>query len=254
MANLVYCDENNCLKNNYYFALSTTPACNPTQLPPSHTGIADSGASGFYFAPGAPVANLDHKAPTVGVRVANGRPERSVASATLASAPSLPPAAMQGHVMPSFPHTLIGLGPFADLGCQIVFTKTAVSVIHPDGHSILEGWQEQDGPRLWRFPLNATKPSLLVPASYENYEEPGPRGSAADFSKPPFANLIERPAVPIIPSQVPALAATPMNQIHPSQGVLAIDTAGQACSVTYMYGAAQAMALASQSSKTPFDP
>jgi hypothetical protein len=56
---------------------------------------------------------------------------------------------MQGHVMPSFPHTLIRLGPFADLGCQIVFTKMAVSVTHPDGHSILEGWQEQDGPCLW---------------------------------------------------------------------------------------------------------
>jgi hypothetical protein len=182
MANLVYCDENNCQKNNCYFALSTTPACNPTQLPPSHTGIADSGASGFYFAPGAPVANLNPKAPIVSVRVANGLPEQSVASATLASAPSLPPAAMQGHVMPSFPHTLIGLGPFADLGYQIVFTKTAVSVIHPDGHSILEGWQEQDGPRLWQYPLNVTKASLSVPTLYENYEEPGPRGSAANFS------------------------------------------------------------------------
>jgi hypothetical protein len=32
MANLVYCDDNQLLKNNYYFALSTTPACNPTQL------------------------------------------------------------------------------------------------------------------------------------------------------------------------------------------------------------------------------
>ena len=126
-------------KNNHYFALSTTPACNPTQLPPSHKGITNSGASGFYFAPRAPVANLNPRAPTVGVRLANGRPERSVASATLTSVPSLPPAAMQGHVMPSFPDTLIGLGPFADLGCQIVFTKTAVSIIHPDGHSILEG-------------------------------------------------------------------------------------------------------------------
>ena len=181
MANLVYCKENNCLKNNYYFALSTTPACNPTQLPPSHTGIADSGASGFYFAPGAPVANLDHKAPTVGVRVANGRPKRSVASATLASAPLLPPAAMQGHVMPSFPHTLIGLGPFADLGCKIVFTKTAVSVIHPEGHSILEGWREQDGPRLWRFPLKAPMPIL---PEFANYEKPGPRGSTADSKRP----------------------------------------------------------------------
>jgi hypothetical protein len=137
MANLVYCNNNKFLKNNYYFALSTTSASNPTQLPSSHTGIANSGASGFYFAPGAPVANLDPKAPTVGVRVANGLPEKSVASATLASAPSLPPALMWGHVMPSFPHTLIGLGLFANLGCQIVFTKTAVSVIHPDGHSIL---------------------------------------------------------------------------------------------------------------------
>jgi hypothetical protein len=144
MANLVYC-ENNCLKNNYYFALSTTTACNPTQLPLSHTGIADSGASGFYFAPGAPVTDLNPKAPTVGVSVANGRPERSVASATLASAPSLPPAAMQGHVMPTFPHTLIGLGPFADLGCRIIFTKTEVSVIHPDGHTILQGWRPAFG-------------------------------------------------------------------------------------------------------------
>ncbi len=122
----------------------------------------------------------------------NGLPERSVASVTL--------AAMQGHVMPSFPHTLIGLGPFANLGCQIVFIKTAVSVIHPDGHSILEGWREQDGPHLWQFPLNATEASLLVPMLYENYGEPGPRGSTADFFKPPLANLIEHPAGPIMPS------------------------------------------------------
>jgi hypothetical protein len=150
MANLVYCVDNNLLKNNYYFALSTTPTCNPTHLPTSHTGIADSGASGFYFVPDVPVANLNPNAPPVGVRVVNGRPEQSVASATLASASSLPPAAMQGHVMPSFPHTLIGfLGPFANLGCQSVSTKTAVSVIHPEGHSILKGWQEQDGPCLW---------------------------------------------------------------------------------------------------------
>ena len=145
MANLVYC-KNNCLKNHCYFALSTTPACNPTQLPLSHTDIANSGASGFYFAPGAPVANLNPRAPIIGVRVANGRPERSVASATLASTPSLPPAAMQGHVMCSFPHTLIGLGPFANIGCQIVFTKMAVFIIHLDGHSILEGCENKTAP------------------------------------------------------------------------------------------------------------
>ncbi len=88
---------------------------------------------------------------------------------------------MQGHVMPSFHHTRIGLGPFANLGCQIVFTKTAMSVIHPDRHTILEGWREVDGPRLWGFLLQATQSSLPVTALFDKYEEPGPRGSAANF-------------------------------------------------------------------------
>jgi hypothetical protein len=87
--------------------------------------------------------------------VANGRPERLVASATLASATTLPLAALLGHVMPNFPHTLIGLGPFADQDCTIVFTQTAVIVYHADGQPILSGWQDETGPRLWHFPLTA---------------------------------------------------------------------------------------------------
>ena len=140
----------------------------PPNILPSHTGIADSGATDFYFAPDAPVTNYNPQAPPVGVRVANGRPERSVASATLASVPSLPRAAMSGHVMPSFPHTLIGLGPFADLGCKIIFTKTAVTVYHPDGHPILAGWRDETGPRLWHFPLTveAAQVVLALPAHH----------------------------------------------------------------------------------------
>jgi len=64
--------------------------------------------------------------------------------------------------MPSFPPTLIGLGPFADLGCKIVFTKTAVTVYHPDGHPILAGWQDETGPRLWHFPLTAKAAQVVL--------------------------------------------------------------------------------------------
>ncbi len=85
--------------------------------------------------------------------MANGRPECLVASATLALATSLPSAALLGHVMPNFPHTLIGLGLFANQDCSIVFTWTTVTVYHPDGHPILSGWQDETGPRLWHFPL-----------------------------------------------------------------------------------------------------
>ena len=136
-------------KNNYCYALTTEHASNPPLLPISHTSIANSSASGFFFAPVAPASNQNQHAPTIGVRVANGLAERSIASATLTSVPSLPPAAMQGYVMPSFTNTLIGLGPFVNMGCTVTFIATGVSVIHPDGHSLLEGWREQSEARLW---------------------------------------------------------------------------------------------------------
>ena len=144
---------------------------------------------------------------------------------------------MQGHVMPSFPNTLIGLGPFADLGYKIVFTKTAVSVIHPDGHSILEGWRELTGPRLWMFPLNPTETSAAVlpaeePPSRNPIKTSKPitasppsstavppsgelpagticlnpvqRGSSANFSKPPLAEAAQGANKANLPSPVPA--------------------------------------------------
>ena len=69
---------------------------------------------------------------------------------------------MFGHVMPSFNHTLIGLGPFADLDCKIIFTKTAVTVYHPDGHPILARWRDETGPCLWHFPLTAEAAQVVL--------------------------------------------------------------------------------------------
>ena len=220
MANAVHCVSNNLLKTNYYYALSTASANNPTQLPSSDTGIADSGASGFYFAPGAHVANLNSMAPPIGVEVANGLPVRSSASATLASVPSLPAASMQGHVMPSFPHTLVGLGPFADQGCQIVFTSKDVSVRNPQGVCILKGWREETGARLWRFPLKAP-PACVAPP---------------------------------VASSTPTLPPAASINTHPSRGLDAFDDTNQACSVMYLHGCEQYLALASQRTRTTFDP
>jgi hypothetical protein len=67
----------------------------------------------------------------------------------------VPPATMPGHVMPSFPHTLIGLGPFADQGYKIVFNKTSVTVYHPDGHPIIKCWRDLGSPHLWQLHYHA---------------------------------------------------------------------------------------------------
>ncbi len=88
----------------------------PQTFPRLHMGIAGSGSISFYFSCGTPVVNYNPRALTVSITIANGYPEHSIASATLASIFALPPPTMSGHVMPSFPHTLIGLRLFANQG------------------------------------------------------------------------------------------------------------------------------------------
>jgi hypothetical protein len=142
-------------KNNYYYALLIESAPTPTStFPHQHTGIVDSGSSSFYCYRSTPVANYNPRSPTVSVTVANGFPKHFVTNTTLASIPTLPPSmtTMSGHVMPSFPHTLISLGPFPNQGCKIVFDKTSVTVYHPNGLPILN-----------RLARHRWPPTLAVP-------------------------------------------------------------------------------------------
>jgi hypothetical protein len=139
---------------NKKLAFVTFTSCNPTLHPPDiDTGIANSGLSHFYFAPGAPVANYDATTSTMGVCMAIGTPLHSIASGELALVTALPPASRKGHVMAGFPHSLIGLAPFVVVGCRVLFTDTAVIAYNWDGKVILEGWHESTGPKLWCWPL-----------------------------------------------------------------------------------------------------
>jgi hypothetical protein len=132
--------SDNDLNNNRKLAFTTFTSLNPTPLPPDKdTGIAYSGSSHFYFAPGAPVSNYDATAPTIGVCIANGTPVHSIASGELASFTALPPASRKGHVMAGFPHSLIGLAPFVDASCRVLFTNTSVIAFDKDANVILEG-------------------------------------------------------------------------------------------------------------------
>jgi hypothetical protein len=135
----------------------------------------------------------------------------------------LPPAMMLGYIMPLFPHTLIALGPFADQGCKIVFVKTLVTVFHSNGHPILTGWQDLDGPQLWQFPLTASPP----PPAHS----------------PPLA--------PIAGGLSAAMAAF---LPHPSQGFWATVAAGEDIQVMFLQEATQSMAMTAQASSTPYNP
>jgi len=236
---------------------------------------------------------------------------------------------MSGHVMPSFPHTLIGLGPFADLGCNIVFTKTSVIVHHPDGHPILSGWWDETGPRLWHFPLTAEAAQVALDEASPQPTIPSPPQHAppADVVSTPRTQKrvsvsprtqkrvsvstrtqknvsvstrklkwsccaavkqcrhksLRRQVTFLLPahhvdkdstiwrqvhrkecttyridpreahSSAPIIAPLTGNP-HPSQGIPATSATGAVCSVYYIYGAAQAVALAARAAGTPFNP
>ncbi len=125
--------------------------------------------------------------------------------------------------MPSFPHTLIGLGPFANQGYKIVFDKTSVTVFHPNSNPILKGWRNLDGPRLWRFPLTVSPPPPVLPSP-----------------------LV---LVSVVPSSA-MLALQPL----PSHSIQATNTTGDDISVIFLNGATQARAIIAQASSTAYNP
>jgi hypothetical protein len=113
------------------------------------TAIADTGASDFYLTPAAPVININPTAAKVTVGDAAGTKHRSSAQADIQL--NLP--VRNAKIMPSFQHNLLGIGKLCDNGCKVGFDKAAVTVYAQDGTSLLQGWREPDGAKLWRFSL-----------------------------------------------------------------------------------------------------
>jgi hypothetical protein len=134
------------------------PPCSPPPDPtkpvlrPSadDSAIADTGASGYYLTPRAPCTNINPRAAPILVGAAGGAPHRSSASCDV-PLPQLPTVA--GHVMPTFHHNLMGIGPLCDQGCRVLFEKKAVTVFSQEGSVLLSGWREKTGAKLWRFSL-----------------------------------------------------------------------------------------------------
>ena len=62
--------------------------------------------------------------------------------------------------MSGFCRTLIGVGPLCGADCTVTFTHEAVTVQDQQGTSVLTGWCEASGPRLWKIALQPGKANL----------------------------------------------------------------------------------------------
>ena len=79
-----------------------------TKLSKQDTAIVDSGASGWYFTPDAPVSNVNKTAAIIRVSTAMGQAQTSQASYKL-PLHDLPPG-LFGYIMSGFTHNIFGIG------------------------------------------------------------------------------------------------------------------------------------------------
>ena len=126
-----------------------------TKLVKQDTDIVDSGASGWYFTPDAPVYNVNKTAATIRVGTATVQAQESEASCEL-PLPNMPPG-LFGYIMSGFTHNLFGIGNLCDKYCKVLFTKNLVIIYDSNNQPFLKGWGETSGAKLWHISL---KPDL----------------------------------------------------------------------------------------------
>ena len=115
------------------------------------TAIVDSGASGWYFTPDAPVSNVNKTAAIICVGTVTGQAQTSQASYKLPLHDL--PSGLFGHIMSGFTHNLFGIGNICDKDCKVLFTKNSVIIYDSNNQPFLKGWRETYGARLWRISL-----------------------------------------------------------------------------------------------------
>ena len=88
-----------------------------------------------------------------------------------------------GHVMPAFSHYFMVLGSICDTECSVHFHKCTVTIYESQGLLLLQGWQDNKFPKLWRFSL---RPQISTPSSTKEVGQaftvvPNPGVKSSDF-------------------------------------------------------------------------
>ena len=250
--------SNNNLTNLKELAFTKVTSRNSTPHPPDiDSGIADSGSSGMYFAPGAPVTNYDATAPTIRVCMANGTPVHSIASGELASVTPLPPASRKVHVMAGIPHSLIviGLAPLVDAGCCVLFTNTAVIAFDWNGKVILECWRKTTTPKLWRWPLLPQVPPLPDLPQGQLQIGPCAHGTQMDAIQAVcsiISSLHPCPVRPLLQSTPPSACPALQERLGTTR---VTDNAGEQYGIVFQYSnTAFTVTASSKGGRLHFDP
>ena len=134
------------------------------------------------------MVNIERAAPNVTVRTATGQAQQSTGTGDL-DLPHIPSGfKIKGHLMSIFCHTLVRVGQLCDSDCTVTFMRGAVIVRDKQGASVLTGWHEATGYRLWRISQQPGQSNL---PSMPNDENMATLATYSAYDIPSFAVLIK---------------------------------------------------------------
>ena len=99
--------------------------------------------------------------------------------------------------MPAFTNTLIGVGNICDADCTVVFKKKDITVLSPKGEPIIQGWREENLPRIWRVALSSNK----------KQKEPN---TTTSQNRPEASNVYDLPSMEALVRHMHAAAGFPV--------------------------------------------
>ena len=154
-------------KENIPLALNTTNTNNSSNIAiPQNKGIADSGATGHFMLPGAPVINIRATKAPIKIVLPDGDTIQSTHECEL-DIPALPAKARIAHIVPGLAHTsLISIRVLCDAGCAVYYDEDECQV-HYKKRLIWTG-QREPTTKLWVFPLDQRKPSKNHPSTFHH--------------------------------------------------------------------------------------
>ncbi len=125
-----------------------------------------------------------------------------------------------------------------------------MTIFNPGSLIILKGWRELDGPQLWHFSLTGSPRPLAASPPPPPTLPPPPPDPGSRVSSAPTRNILNITKLADQESCASHINIQPL----PSQGINTTNAAGEDLTVYYLYGVAQAIAMAAQSSITTFNP
>ena len=111
-------------KENIPLALNTTDKKKSSNLAmPTNKGIVDSGATGHFMLPGAPIINVRPTNTPIKIILPDGETIKSTHECEL-NIPALPAKARMAHIVPGLAHSfLISIRILCDAGCTVTYNK-----------------------------------------------------------------------------------------------------------------------------------